>query len=333
MTTTLTDRYVLAALRSVPDQQRADIGAELRTSIADQVEARVAQGEAPAEAERAVLLGLGDPDELAAGFTDRQLYLIGPRYFLTWWRLLRLLLAIVLPCVAFALVLARLLTESGTGVVPSIGDIVTTVLSVAVHLVVWTTVVFAVLERTQRDTGPEPSRWSLDDLPEPHESGTGMGDLASALVFGLLGGAAVVWDQLIGFVPTHPGLSFLDDSLWPWWTLALVAVLLGAAALQVMVFVARRWTYPLAAANAVLDLAVVAAALWLLGQDRLLSPEFWSTLVGTDGGEVQRVMAALTAVGVVALGGWDAVDTLRKAHAAHRVGVRVGVATGAQPAR
>lgn len=37
---------------------------------------------------------------LAAGYVDRPLQLIGPRYFLTWWRLLKLLLAIV-PAVAF----------------------------------------------------------------------------------------------------------------------------------------------------------------------------------------------------------------------------------------
>ena len=60
-------------------------------------------------AERAVLTDLGDPDKLAAGYTDRPLHLIGPRYYLDWWRLLKLLLWIVLPCAAFGVALGQTL--------------------------------------------------------------------------------------------------------------------------------------------------------------------------------------------------------------------------------
>src|SRR3954464_2212709 len=106
-TTTLTDRYVSAAVRTVPEDQRSDLAAELRASIDDQVDARVEGGEPRGSAERAVLTDLGDPDKLAAGYMDRPLYLIGPRYFLDWWRLLKLLLWIVLPCAAFGIALGQ----------------------------------------------------------------------------------------------------------------------------------------------------------------------------------------------------------------------------------
>ena len=66
-------------MRTVPEKQRADLSAELRASIDDQIDARVDDGEAPEAAERAVLTDLGDPDKLAAGYTDRPLHLIGPR--------------------------------------------------------------------------------------------------------------------------------------------------------------------------------------------------------------------------------------------------------------
>ena len=103
--TTLTDRYVAAAMRTVPEKQRDDLGAELRASIDDQIDARVENGEPHGDAERAVLTELGDPDKLAAGYTDRPLYLIGPRYYLDWWRLLKLLLWIVPACAAFGVAL------------------------------------------------------------------------------------------------------------------------------------------------------------------------------------------------------------------------------------
>ena len=147
-TTTLTDRYVDAAMRTVPDKQRDDLGAELRASIDDQIEARVDGGEPHDAAERAVLTELGDPDKLAAGYTDRPLHLIGPRYYLDWWRLLKLLLLIVLPAAAFGIGLAQTLAGQPIGSI--IGSLITTLLSVAVNLCFWTTLVFAVIEESSR---------------------------------------------------------------------------------------------------------------------------------------------------------------------------------------
>ncbi len=51
-TTTLTDRYVDAILRRLPERQRPDIEKELRASIADAVDDRLEAGTDPAEAER-----------------------------------------------------------------------------------------------------------------------------------------------------------------------------------------------------------------------------------------------------------------------------------------
>ena len=89
--TTLTDRYVWGVLRAVPEAQRPDLEPEIRALIADALDARSgrpAAEEAPAAAERAVLAELGDPEVLAARYTDRSLFLIGPAYFLVWKRLL-----------------------------------------------------------------------------------------------------------------------------------------------------------------------------------------------------------------------------------------------------
>ena len=79
-------------MRSVPDKQRDDLAAELRASIADDIDARIDAGEPAADAERAVLSELGDPDKLGAGYAERPLWLIGPRYYLQWRRLVTLLL-------------------------------------------------------------------------------------------------------------------------------------------------------------------------------------------------------------------------------------------------
>lgn len=101
MTATLTERYIAATVKSLPSELQPEVRDELHASIADAVEARAEQGESLEQAERAVLTDLGDPGALAAGYADRPLHLIGPRYFLTWWRLLKVLIAIV-PACAFA---------------------------------------------------------------------------------------------------------------------------------------------------------------------------------------------------------------------------------------
>src|SRR5690242_8277502 len=99
-TTTLTDRYIWAVIRTVPAGQRAELDAELRELIGDTIDAELAAGAPPEQAEREALVQLGDPELLAATWSDRPLQLIGPRFYLQWWRLLKVLLSTVVPIVA-----------------------------------------------------------------------------------------------------------------------------------------------------------------------------------------------------------------------------------------
>lgn len=313
-TTTLTDRYVAAAMRTVPEKQRDDLGAELRASIADQVDGRTENGEDRAAAERAVLTELGDPDMLAAGYTDRPLHLIGPKYYLDWWRLLKLLLWIVLPAAAFGIALAQ--TLDGQSIGPIIGNVLATLISVAVHLCFWTTLVFVIVERTGADR-KEFGTWTVDQLPEPRPRGVGFGDMIATLVFLAVGAGAVIWDLTIGFVPafvTGSGepLSFLNPGLWPWWIAGLFVLMALEATLAVVVYLVGRWTPALAVANAVLALAFAVPALILLSQGQLLNPEFFPAVVGEDGAEVAAIVSTVFGFGIAILAIWDLVDVIRK---------------------
>ena len=99
--TTLTDRYVWAVLRAVPQGKRADLEPEIRALVADAVDAHAGHA-SPDAAERAALVELGDPDALAAQYTDTTRFLIGPRLYPEWERLLLLLLPIVVPIAGIA---------------------------------------------------------------------------------------------------------------------------------------------------------------------------------------------------------------------------------------
>ena len=104
-TTTLTERYISATIRSLAPEAQARRARRAR-GVDRRRDRRAGSSRGrPAEAaERAVLTELGDPGVLAAGYADRPLHLIGPRYFLVWWRLLKLLLWIVPACASVGVV-------------------------------------------------------------------------------------------------------------------------------------------------------------------------------------------------------------------------------------
>jgi hypothetical protein len=307
---------VAAAVRTVPEQQREDVAAELRVSIDDQIDARVEQGEPHESAERAVLGALGDPDKLAADYADRPLWLIGPRYFLDWSRLLGLLLWVSVPFAGLGVGIAEGIQGSGIG--ETIGAVVTTMIAVAVHVAFWTTLVFAIVERTRPGSMQPAVAWSVDQLPVPRDGGAGFGELVASLVFLGLAAGAIVWDQTIGFVPAEPGLSFLDPALWPWWIGGLFVLMAIEAGLQVVVFLVGHWTIALAICNALIDLAVAVPALMLLASGRLINSAFFPAMIPDDGAEVGAIVAVVTGFGIAGVTLWDIVDAFLKARRSRR---------------
>lgn len=313
MTATLTDRYIAATVRSLPPALQPEVRDELDVSIADAIGARTEQGESHEDAERSVLNELGDPGILAAGYADRPLHLIGPKYYLTWWRLLKLLIAIV-PAVAFGGV-AIGQAVAGAGIGPIIGESIAVALSVAVHIAFWTTLVFFVLERTGADTG---MRWSVDQLPEDHPNGVGRADLIASLVMiGILAGA-LLWDHFRGFVPGAEPLPLINPELWPWWIGVLFLLLAAEGALAIAVFARGRWTNGLAGVNAALALGVMSLGLTALGNGVLYNPEFVDRVMVANGvdSDALAVLAVLTGVGIAGVAIWDAIDGFLRARRA-----------------
>lgn len=317
VTATLTDRYVETAMRTVPEKQRPDLAAELRASIEDQIDAQIAAGQTTDEAERAVLTGLGDPDALAARYTDRPLWLIGPRYYLTWWRLTKLLWAIVPACAAFGVALAEVLAGSGIG--ETIGAIMPVVISVIVNIGFWTALVFFIIERSG---GKEIAigGWTPDQLPEKKERGAGLTDLVASLVFLLLAAGAVVWDRFVGlaYLAEADGwMPALAPALWPGWILGLFVLIALEIALAVWVYVQGRWTWASATANAALNVAFVVPLLWLLTRDELLNPAVFPALLPAESAQtVMTILTLLLGFGAVGVAAWDTVDGFLKARRA-----------------
>ncbi|MBM6400347.1 permease prefix domain 1-containing protein [Phycicoccus sonneratiae] len=318
--TSLTDRYVAATVRELADDQREDVDRELRGTIEDMVEARLDAGATASreDAEREVLVELGDPIRLAAGYTGRPLHLVGPALYPEWRRLVTVLVAVVVPLVWVVTLVVRLFTDdiATSGVGPAFGGSALAALTTAVHVVFWTTLVFAVLERTQPGRGV--LGWTPDQLPESPggrhavSRGETVFSLVSLVVFAL----AIVWQQTSSPVRLDgEAVPVLDPDLWSGWLPTLLALFAAQAVLVVVAYRARRWTWRTAAVGVVLDLAVGGLLLWLLQTDRLFDDGFLRALVEGGWTTAARDLRVSMTVGVVVVTVWDQVETARRLRA------------------
>lgn len=323
MIATLTDRYVSATVRTLPPDVQADVRAELSATIADDIEARLEQGEVRKDAERAVLTALGDPDVLAASYADRTLQLIGPRYYLTWWRLLKLLWAVVPVTAVVGALIAQLIIDAP--IAETIGFLFTVAVGTIVHVGFWTTLVFIILERTGAGTG---ARWNLDALPEPQEAGAGHGDIIASLVFLGIGAGALLWDHFVGFVfvaengvdiaaglgSQTTAMPLLNPDLWPWWLGGMLILIAFRTALAIAVYASRGWNSKFAWLNTALAFVFSALVTYLLITNQLFNSDFVHHALGRRdlpplaGG----VLAVLFGTGVVGASVWGTIDGWRK---------------------
>ena len=310
---TLTDRYVFAALKSIPEQQRGDIDKELRDSITDAVDARIESGEPPADAEKAVLAEFGDPQRLAARYADRPLYLIGPDLYLDWWRVLRILLLIVVPLAFVATTLVHMATDPANPAAAFAAAISASLASL-VHVTFWVTLVFAILQRTgtrRKDLGLQ--QWTPEMLPQiQRSSGISLSDtIASVIVLAFFIGL-LLWQRVgsLFYLEGEPVLV-LQEQLWDFWLPYIIVLLVLEAVFAVVLYVAGRWTYAFAAVNAALALLFMVPVLWLLANGRVFDWSFLSNVGwGTD---TAAWIGAATAASVLIISLWDIADGFRKA--------------------
>ena len=294
--TTLSDRYVDATLRRLPARQRPDIERELRAAIADAMEDRLAGGGDAAEAEAAALTELGDPARLAAGYADRPLQLIGPALFLDYTRLLTTLLATVVPLVAAIVGIVRTVREESVGTV--ISATVGAAFTAGFHIALWTTVVFALIERTPALRRLPGRAWTPAALPEPPPSRrVRWGELVAGSV------ALVLVTTLLLLTPVlSPETDAAGEPipvLSPWlWDTGFVYVFIAIGIVSLGFTFARyyaRWSLPLAVAGSLVTVAGALAMIWVATTDHLLNPAF-TAAAGWPGDAGRWLAIGLTVV-------------------------------------
>lgn len=303
-----TDRYVESATRWLPRDQRDDHAAELRASIRDQIDGRIELGDEPAAAEVAVLNGMGDPAVLAAGYADRPLQLLGPRWYPVYSRILRIVLWSTLPFVALGVVIA-MVVEGRTwwGVVgPALGITFTA----GTWIFTIMTIVFVRLERGGAPLGP----WTVDQLPlrDPNEGvPAGRAEKVVGTVAVLLAVAGLVVVTVPWTIPGDGSMSVLNPALWPWSLIVGLVLILVGSVTSFHARMAGRWDLGSATVSAVIAVvwAVLVVGLTLAGM--LFDPTFVEFLdLDLD---AQRVIGACVVTGAIGLAAWSVYGTFRQA--------------------
>jgi len=211
--------------------------------------------------------------------------------------LLKLLLWTVTPVAGAGVAIGHAVAADPVGTI--IAEAIIVMISVIMHVFFWTTIVFAVLDRSGARVA---TRWTVDRLPEaPERQGRIVDAVASVVVLALIAGV-ILWDRFRGF-------AFLDGvwtpvlsaELWPWWIGGLLAIMLAETAFVVVRATRGIWTRGLAAFRTVIAVVFVSWMVTVLGRGILLAPEIGAALSAVGvGSEVMRILAILLAVGIAA---------------------------------
>lgn len=302
-----TARYVEAATKTLPIDQRDDYADELRSAIHDQIDDRIERGELAAIAEKSVLNGLGDPAVLAARYAARPLHLLSPRWYPTWRRLLRIILWSALPPIAFGVAVGS--AVEGDSFVKTIFEVIGLTLTSAAWIFTLTTLVFVRLDRANLQA----ATWTVDALPANH-SYSGKPPARSEWVVGIV---AVFW-AVIGMVvlsvswdvPNVGRVSVLDPLLWPWSLILSIALIIAGAIVTARARMLGRWTTGAAIVNASISIVWAVLIISLLLNGHLFSPAFVQFIdIDVD---AQRVLAICIVAGTLTLAGWSAVYGFRE---------------------
>jgi hypothetical protein len=320
--TQLTERYLAAALRGIPESQRSDVERELRSSIADALEDRVSGGEDDELAEKAVLEGLGDPVRLAAGISGRPLHLIGPDLFVEYRRLLVMLLSIVMPIVGVVQVAVQV--AGGEDWIGAIVAGIGAAWTVGLHIFFWVTIIFAFVERVDaaREARDEITKaaghWTVERLPALPAGRVTAGETVGEIVTVFISIGGILFLTGANWFTDASGdvIPVFNPEVWSTWMPILIGALVAQALLQIVIFLVGRWTMPIAAVHALLQLAFAVPVTVLALTGSLINPAFtdaigWPPLADGNG----PAMLALAAVTVLVTG-WEIFDGFRRARRA-----------------
>ena len=211
----LIDRYIAEIGKHLPRKNRADIEAEIRSTLEDMLDERSERPQGKGPADEATVMALlkeyGSPREVAATYKTHQ-YLIGPRLYPVFEMVLRIVLAVVAGASLIGLAVSLAQTgltgpEFVTAMGKWLGGLISGLIAAFGNIVL----VFAILERTQvaEKFENEFTEWDPKELKsEPDPDRVDLPDHIAAIIFTILG--LVV----LNLYPNLLSIRYASDTGW-----------------------------------------------------------------------------------------------------------------------
>lgn len=207
----LIDKYIAAVGKHLPRKNRADIEAEIRSTLEDMLEERKqATGEAEDNTVIELLKEYGAPRDVAASYTGPR-YLIGPRVYPTFELVTKIVVAVLLAVtlVGLGIGLSRsslagpeFLKTVGEGALNLLGGLITAFGNIVL--------VFAILERVlPTKEFEEEEEWNPAELAkEPDPDRIKFGEQIFEMFF------LVLFLIVFNLYPEIIGIGFFNDNDW-----------------------------------------------------------------------------------------------------------------------
>jgi hypothetical protein len=297
--TELVERYVHQVGRYLPPKERAEIEAELRSQIQDQLDDRYEGARSQAEV-ASVLAELGHPRQIAISYTSDQ-YLVGPALYPFMMMVLRYGWLLVPAIVIFLNLFGALVSPPQTSLFSLIVD---TVLGVLQATLIFSAVVvlgFALIQHSHLKLDAKEEPFNPLDLPEvddPHS--VDRFEAASGIAIGTLVALVLLYFLRVGgltplFNLSDPGEVIPVPATW---LVVMIVSAFGMIVLHLIVLRRNRWSAGMWLAQTLLELIGVVCLYFVLYEpvfERLVvsSPAFGSLPFVGSTGEVITVLSAI----------------------------------------
>ncbi|CZQ88897.1 hypothetical protein [Trichococcus collinsii] len=289
----LQERYIAAGLKHIPPTEKDEVEKAMRRIIAERLQERGAPSE---ETEREVLRGLGSPRLLAEKQLREPPHLIGPELYGTYLLIVKIVMTVA--------VIGTLIGNTVDFIVNDVELLryfaisFATAISAAIGAFGWVTLVFAIMERTAKEKILREIQedWSLADLPEkevPQKPFNRIGVIIGIIFTVLFLVLVNQYSQLLGFYYTLDGsiqemIPMLNQEVFRSYLPYINAMLVLQLLFSASKFVFRKWTYPVATVNLILNILSFLFLWYILQDTAVLNPEIVTKIAeATDG---QRVL-------------------------------------------
>lgn len=265
----LIEVYIQEVTRRLPEKNREDIALELRSTIEDMLSDDYCE-----EDVKKVLEKLGSPVTLASRYRDRPMYLIGPRYFDVYVTLLKMILPIAIVISLISVIAEYFVDYNGQGAVINVALDITgfgiwRMIEVGIQTFFWLTLVFAVIERTDKGKDEQPitaslKKWTPDDLKNiayiPKKKSISMFEVFGSLMWTAIWATIYFYaDHLVGIYRGGENRlefitpAFNQEVLLQYWPIVLIVICLEII-LAIYKLIKSLWTKGMAISNAILQL-------------------------------------------------------------------------------